>query len=81
MFNFFKKKKTSIDAKSRLKTIVAKDNIGRGSIKDSDYITVMKSEILDVINKYIEVDESQIKMNIYKNRSNSILDIRIELSK
>jgi len=58
---FFKKRKSSQVAKDRLKLVLIYDRAGTTG---NDYmINMMKRDILQVISKYVEIDEQEFEMD------------------
>ena len=79
IFNYFKKnqtqkKDTAIIAKERLQIIVAHQ---RG--KKTDYLPLLQKELLAVISKYVNIDESQINFEVEKQEECSVLELNITL--
>lgn len=57
-----KKKKTASMAKDRLQIIVAHQR--HGHTGSADYLPQLKEDILKVISKYVDIDPSQIKVQL-----------------
>ena len=57
-------------AKSRLKLIIAHD---RASI-NSDMLTAMREEILDVVARYVEVDREEMEFSLSNDPANDFSD-------
>lgn len=53
-------------AKERLHLVLVQD---RANIS-ADFIEMMKQEIIDVVNKYVEVDEKEIAVNLENKKNN-----------
>ncbi len=64
---FFNKKKSSQVAKDRLKLVLIYDRSGTTS--NDDMINMMKRDIMQVISKYVEIDEQEFEMDIRSVRS------------
>jgi cell division topological specificity factor len=79
IFSYFRtqKKTTSASvAKERLQIIVAHERNKRSA---PDYIETMQREILDVIRKYVDIDDEQVKVNLDNNEECSILELNVTL--
>ncbi|KZY64363.1 cell division topological specificity factor, partial [Oleiphilus sp. HI0061] len=65
-FDYFKssKKNTASIAKERLQIIVAHE---RGKREQPDYLPQLQQEILEVIRKYVPVDQEQVQVQLDKN--------------
>jgi cell division topological specificity factor len=79
IFNYFKrnqtqKKDTAVIAKERLQIIVAHQ---RG--KRTDYLPLLQKELLAVISKYVNIDESHINFEVEKQDECSVLELNITL--
>ena len=70
------KKETASIARERLQIIFAHE---RGKQHQPEYLPEMQQEILDVIRKYIAVDQDKVDIHIDKNECYSVLDINIIL--
>ncbi|MCN4144134.1 MAG: cell division topological specificity factor MinE [Thiohalomonas sp.] len=74
-----KKKKTASLAKDRLQIIVAHQRSGHASSR-ADYLPQLKEDILKVISKYVDIDPSQIKVQLDTNDSDCpILELNVAL--
>ena len=73
-----KKKKTASLAKDRLQIIVAHQRHGQSG--SADYLPQLKEELLKVISKYVDIDPSQIKVQLDTNDSDCpILELNVAL--
>ena len=77
-FDYFKsnKKNTANIAKERLQIIVAHE---RGKREQPDYLPQLQKEILEVIRKYVPVDQDQVQVQLDKNDDCSILELNVTL--
>lgn len=74
-----KKKKTASLAKDRLQIIVAHQRNGHAS-SEADYLPQLKEDILKVISKYVDIDPSQIKVQLDTNDDDCpILELNVAL--
>ena len=79
IFNYFlkKEKKSSASlAKERLQIIVAHERIKR---QQPDYLPLMQKEIMDVIRKYVNIEEDQVTVQLDNNDDCSVLELNITL--
>jgi cell division topological specificity factor len=76
--DYFKttKKNTASIAKERLQIIVAHE---RGKRDQPDYLPMMQQEILEVIRKYVSVDQDQVQVQLDKNDECSVLELNVTL--
>jgi cell division topological specificity factor len=76
-----KKKNTANIAKERLQVIVAHQRSERtGSKLDSpDYLKKLQLEIMDVIRKYIEIDQDQVKVELTQSDDCSVIELNLTL--
>ena len=64
-------------AKERLQIIVAHE---RGSRRSSpDYLPALKKELLEVVRKYVPIDQSQVKVHLDREGGYEILELNITL--
>jgi len=77
--DYFKssKKNTASIAKERLQIIVAHE---RGKRDQPDYLPQMQQEILDVIRKYVPIDQDQVQVQLDKNDNCSVLELNVTLT-
>jgi cell division topological specificity factor len=78
IFDYFitRKKNTASLAKERLQVIIAHE---RGRRKLPNYMPQMQQEIIDVIKKYISIDEDQVSIKLDSNDNHSILELNVTL--
>ena len=75
VLEYFKKKNTANTAKERLKIIISHERKNQ----KSDYIQKMRQDIINVIKKYINIEEKKILVNLDQCDTNSHISI-LELS-
>lgn len=63
-------------AKERLQVIVAHERVQR---KSPSYLPKMQQEIIEVIKKYIAIDEDQVTVSLDNNDNHSILELNVTL--
>tara|TARA_B100001094_G_C17999811_1_gene704552 strand:- start:559 stop:822 length:264 start_codon:yes stop_codon:yes gene_type:complete len=81
LFNYFRSsesaKKSASTAKERLKIIVAHERNGSATL---DYLPQMKQDIMNVIRRYIKIDDEQVSVNLDQNMDDlSVLELNITL--
>lgn len=78
LLSFFlgEKKKTASVAKERLQIILAHERSDRDA---PDYLPQLQKELIEVISKYIKIDPDDIKVNVEKQGSLEILEVKIEM--
>ena len=79
IFSYFLKKEpnTASLAKERLQIIVAHERTQRSQ---PDYIPKMQNEILEVIRKYVEIDQDQVTVQLDDCGDNcSVLELNVTL--
>ena len=79
-FDQFRKqnKETANVAKDRLQVIVAH---ARAERAQPDYLPQMQHEIMQVIRKYVEVTQDQVKVQVDKSDNCSVLELNVVLDK
>lgn len=70
------KKPTASVAKERLQIILAHERSGRDS---PDYLPQLQQELLAVISKYVNINPDDIKVNVERQDSFEILEVKIEM--
>ncbi|WP_120993225.1 cell division topological specificity factor MinE [Stutzerimonas urumqiensis] len=79
LFDFFrerKKQNTASVAKERLQIIVAHE---RGQRNEPDYLPALQKELVEVIRKYVNIDQDQVQVALENQGSCSILELNITL--
>ncbi len=78
ILDFLKRKPepTANVARERLRIIVAQERSTRGA---PDYLPMMRSELLEVIKKYIHVDIDAININFERDSGHEILELSVAL--
>lgn len=76
--DYFKstKKNTASIAKERLQIIVAHE---RGQREQPEYLPMLQQEILEVIRKYVPIDQDQVQVQLDKNDDCSVLELNVTL--
>lgn len=78
-FDYFvsQKKKSASVAKERLQIIVARERSPRGG---PDYLPLLKEELLNVIRKYVSIDQDAVKIQLDREGDCEVLELNITLS-
>lgn len=77
-FDYFRSRKpdSASIAKERLQIIVAHE---RNKRNQPDYLPQLQQEILEVIRKYVEVDQDDVEVAMDSNGNCSVLELNITL--
>ena len=71
-------KKTSASvAKDRLQLILINER-GKGGVTP-DYLPQLQKELVEVISKYVKIDPNDIRVNLDRQESLEILEVKIEM--
>lgn len=79
LFDFFRERKKDSPAaiaKERLQIIVAHE---RGQRDKPDYLPQLQSELVEVIRKYVNIDQKDVQVALENQGSCSILELNITL--
>lgn len=79
IFDFFRARKepnSASIAKERLQIIVAHE---RGKRSQPDYLPQLQKDILEVIRKYIPIEQNQIQVELANQDNCSVLELNITL--
>ncbi|MBN2647463.1 MAG: cell division topological specificity factor MinE [Thiotrichales bacterium] len=71
-----RKKKSAHLAKDRLQILLAHE---RTEAKAPDYLPKMRDEILQVIAKYVDIDQEQLKISIDEENGFEVLELNLVL--
>jgi cell division topological specificity factor len=63
-------------AKQRLQVLLT---LERTSIQGPDFLPLLQRELLEVIRKYVEIEDSKVKVEFERDQSVSMLEVQIEL--
>ncbi|MEO5596002.1 MAG: cell division topological specificity factor MinE [Lysobacteraceae bacterium] len=69
-------KNTASIAKERLRIIVAQERGARGA---PDYLPMLRRELMEVITRYVSVDQDAIRVDVTKEGDHDVLDITVSL--
>lgn len=73
---YWKKNPSASIAKERLQIIVAHE---RGQRDEPDYLPALQKELVEVIRKYVNIDQDQVQVALENQGSCSILELNITL--
>ncbi len=79
-FDFFRrnrKKNTANLARDRLQILIAHEHARRRGAPD--YLPRMRDEIIEVIRKYVSVDDNGVNVNLEKGDDYDVLELNIAL--
>jgi cell division topological specificity factor len=78
LLNYFRSSKhnSAAQAKERLQVIIAH---GRSERNAPDYLPRLQMELLEVIKKYVQVDQESVKVNVEHEGNYEILELNITL--
>lgn len=68
--------KTAKFAKERLQIIIAHE---RGQRDRPDYLVLLQKELVDVIAKYVSIDKEDVKVELARKDSCSVLELNVVL--
>lgn len=63
-------------AKQRLQVLLT---LERSNPQGADFLPLLQRELLDVIRKYVEIDDSKVKVELEREANVSMLEVQIEL--
>ncbi|QGM22055.1 cell division topological specificity factor MinE [Spiribacter sp. 2438] len=70
------KKRSASLAKERLQVIVARERGHRGG---PDYLPALQQEILNVVRRYVEVEEDAVKVQVEREGDCEVLELNVTL--
>lgn len=73
------KKKSATVAKERLQIILARERVGGGFSSGPDYLPALQKELMIVVSKYVDIDPSDIKVQLERQENLEVLEVKIEL--
>ena len=72
----FSRRNTAAIAKERLQIIVAHE---RKQARSPDYLPMLQRELLEVVRKYVHVEDDHIKISMEKEGNYEVLELNITL--
>ncbi len=83
LFDIFRqnrKKNTANLAKERLQILIAHEHASRNKGQEApDYLPQLRNEIMEVIRKYVAVDDTSVNVNVEKGDDFDVLELNITL--
>jgi len=78
IFDFLlaRQKNTASIAKERLRIIVAQERSQRGA---PDYLPLLRRELLEVIRKYVNVDQDAVEVHVEREGDHEVLELSVAL--
>lgn len=76
ILNYFHRPQTAKCAKERLQIIIAHE---RGENEKPDYLQALQKDLLDVIVKYVNINKEDVKIELERQESCSILELNVVL--
>lgn len=73
---FGEKKKSASVAKERLSLIIARERVGDDG---PDFLPQLRDELMQVISKYVKIDQEDVKFNLQKQGNMEMLEVNIVL--
>jgi cell division topological specificity factor len=70
------RRKSAEVAKERLQIIVARERVPRGG---PDYLPLLKEELLNVVRKYVAIDQDAVKIELEREGDREVLELNITL--
>jgi cell division topological specificity factor len=71
------RRSTANQAKERLQIIIARDRAGSHS--NLDYLPDLQREVLEVVRKYVAIEQDQVKVHLEKEDDYEVLELNIVL--
>ena len=78
IFDFLRarQKNTATIARERLRIIVAQERSQRGA---PDYLPLLRRELLEVIRKYVNVDQEAVEVHVEREGDHEVLELSVAL--
>jgi cell division topological specificity factor len=69
-------RKSAAMARERLQILLAHERIGHTGV---DFLPQLQRELIDVVRKYVTIEDDQVQVRVEKNDTLSVLEVNIEL--
>lgn len=69
-------RKSAAMARERLQILLAHERIGQ---KGVDFLPKLQRELIEVVRKYITIEDERVQVRVEKNDTLSVLEVNIEL--
>jgi cell division topological specificity factor len=76
---FGKRQKTAAIARERLQIILAHERDGRTPNTTPDYLPALQRELVEVISKYVSINQDDIKVQLERQDNYEVLEVNIVL--
>ena len=76
LINYFRRKKSAETAKDRLQIIIAQQRTEQDS---PDFLPLLRKDIIAAIAKHMQIDTSEVKVDLQCKDNNSILELNVAL--
>ncbi len=76
LFRRSQKDQSAETAKQRLQVLMTLERSGTGV---PDFLPLLQQELLDVVRKYVEIDQKNLKVDIERHDGFSMLEVNVEL--
>ncbi|MBV8047456.1 MAG: cell division topological specificity factor MinE [Paludibacterium sp.] len=76
---FGKRQKSADIARERLQIILAHERSGRGEGRTPDYLPALQRELVEVISKYVSINQDDIKVQLERQDNFEVLEVNIVL--
>lgn len=77
LLDFFRRQPASApQARERLQILLAHERAGR---EGADYLPALQRDLLEVVKKYVEIDDQKVQVQLDRSSDVSTLEVNIEL--
>lgn len=76
LISYFRRKKSAEAAKDRLQIIIAQQRKEKDS---TDFLPLLRKDIIAAIAKHMNIDASEVKVDLQSKDNNSILELNVVL--
>lgn len=76
---FGKRQKSADIARERLQIILAHERSGRSADAKPDYLPALQRELVEVISKYVSINQDDIKVQLERQDNFEVLEVNIVL--
>lgn len=79
LFDLFRRSRETTSANAAKQRLQVLLTLERSAMTGPDFLPLMQRELLDVIKKYVEIDDQKVKVEFERDQSMSMLAVNIEL--
>lgn len=76
ILHYFQRPKSAVVAKERLQIIIAHE---RGERDQPDYLVNLQKDLLEVISRYVSINQEDVKIDLDRQEGCSILELNVTL--